>query len=60
MPHRPFRKNEENYTLWIRGEPQSSMAIIDKHIKFLSSPWKDDQLAGFQEDAINICMQLIK
>ena len=53
-------KNEENSTLWIRGEPQSSVAIIDKNIKFLCSPSKHDWLVGHQEDVINTCMQLIK
>ena len=33
-----IHKNEENSTLWIRGEPQSSVAIIDKHQNFLSYP----------------------
>ena len=55
-----IQKNEEKSTLWIRGEPQSYVAIIEKHQKFLYSPSKVDQLAGLQEDAINICMQLIK
>ena len=36
------------------------MAIIDKHIKFLYSPSKANQLEGLQEYFINTCMQLIK
>ena len=35
------------------------MEIIEKHQKFLSSPSKDDQLEGLQEDAINTCIKLI-
>ena len=54
-----IHKNEENSTLWIQGEPQSFVAIIEKHQKFISSLSKADKLGGIQENVINKCMHII-
>ena len=43
-----IRRNEDNSTLWIQGEPKAPLVLIARHKRNLTVPGKVNQLVVFQ------------
>ena len=54
-----IHKNEDNSTLWIRGEPRDPVPLIVRHKKYLSFPEKVSRVAEFQYKFTSTCVSLI-
>ena len=54
-----IHRNEDNSTLWIRGEPQAPIPLIVRYKKYLSSPEKVNKLVASYQKVISTCVSLI-